>query len=56
MQLDEAIGLLIFLKSKMEEEPGMKLIVEALKIAIDKLLSSIVTERILKWSEEDDES
>ena len=54
MELDEAIGLLIFLKTKMEGEPEMKPIVEALKIAIDKLLTSIITERILKESEEYD--
>lgn len=54
MQVSEAIGLLTFLKVKLEGEPGAEPIVEALKIAIDKLLSEIITVRILMESEEDD--
>ena len=52
MNTGEAIGTLTFLKAQLQKEPEMKPVVEALQMAIDKLLTTFITEHLVGASEE----
>ena len=54
MTTTEAAAMLIFLKSRMSEEPMMKPMTEALQVAIDHLQQDIALEMVMGEYDEED--